>query len=228
MLANLNKVLIGFILLCTGAVLGLWLNFGISLREDSLPNLEPIKNCREHPSYISENPAVKVYQQGSFCSGVVVSSKYVLTAAHCVQGLNSLAFLEDYYGKGLGSFKVVGINDLYDYALLYGNIDRKVSPAPADFTGNLSTSLVTSIITCGWPKGQLQILCTPGYLDGNYFFRRSGKGMLYKGMSGGPVYHQLHKTVIGLNSAVSYNSIIVASLVGLPQDFNVEVLRECP
>jgi hypothetical protein len=200
---------------------------GYFVREEFSYDLPPMKLCEEYKAYMNDSPEVRLRGTGSFCSGVVVSSKYILTAAHCVEELKQPLSIEDTSLHYLGIARVVGISDKYDSALLLADLKHLIRPAKVDFTGEFSKSMTVPIITCGWPETQKHLLCTPGMLTGTLFFKRTGKGLLYQGMSGGPTYHALNRVVVGLNSAVTVNSIVVAPIVGLPELFNVRVLHEC-
>jgi len=170
---------------------------------------------------------IRLVQNNSFfCSGVVIDGMYALTAAHCVSGF--LGFMD----KGAidinnvdGTFTgvkahAVALDHLRDVALLKGNFKEFKSEIP-DFDGDSAQGVGNVLVTCGFPSGG-KAYCTHLFIEGNYNFQISSKGgPIYKGMSGGPVFSLTSKKVIGLNSAVDGNHVIVAPLLGVGQIFQI-------
>lgn len=193
------------------------------------PGLEVLVNkTNKYPTYLEEDPVVRLGSAFN-CSGVVVSDKYVLTAAHCVDSLNQMIAVSTAKDVYIGSGEVVGIFDKQDVALIQIDIDNKIRPAKVDFTGKVcATGLPTPVIYCGFPQGQLEQLCSVGVIEGNSLFMRTGQGIIYEGMSGGPVAtpdpNEKEKWIVcGVNSAVTLNGTLVGPVVGLPKVFNLEV-----
>jgi S1-C subfamily serine protease len=187
----------------------------------------PIDTRPRKAYYISQDPVVRIKNYGGFvCSGVVVSAEYVLTAAHCVKGLDQEIGVHSAKDHFINFGKVVGIDDSQDMALIHVYIGETIKPAKVDFTGVIGTKNPIWIKTCGFPAGQAVLLCTEGILNGNYYFKRIGSGILYQGMSGGPVYDSITNTVIGVNSAVNAMGIVIGPTVGIPEKFNTKEVRE--
>lgn len=214
-----------------GAVkLGKYLN--MKMVKQSLSDLPPF--------ILSENGVdtgsvtlIRIHNEdGEFvCSGTIVSTKYVLTAAHCISDEDGNLSTETYKIHvliGDGSIVVIeakaaSLNHRSDNGLMLG-----------DFTGLSTVKLALgplnslqrsqTVLVCGFPYGSLDDICY--FLESaskQYYFQMAAKGHLYPGMSGGPVYDMENNVVVGVNSAVGNGYIITTNLVGLFESLKVEV-----
>jgi hypothetical protein len=170
---------------------------------------------------------------GFLCSGTVISNKYVLTAGHCL--LDDKGFLrkdveiESLQARNIDDPQVdlqtampIGINMRADYGLIKGDFleyDQMKIDASPDFQNNVKSSPVT----CGFPWGSKKWTC---YGTGGVVFEHSVlvvQGLLYPGMSGGPVIDMERNTVIAINSATMPQGYIrITPLVGLFETMGVE------
>jgi hypothetical protein len=79
-----------------------------------------------------------------------------------------------------------------------------------------------AVIACGYPYGA-QLLCTPVTSRGMEWFLWSAQGKLYPGMSGGPVIDLQSGKVIGSNTAVSRDYIILAPLISIQELLQIRI-----
>lgn len=202
----------------------LFLSFFQRDRDEISMTLPPIV-MNYSPKVIEINSSViRVNTANGFCSGVMISNVYVLTAAHCVDYLGQRVFISDADETQVFSAEVVGITDKQDYALILLGISMHVQPSKVDFTGKYLSGLETKVELCGYPGGQRALLCNSGIINGNFRFQRTGIGSLYTGMSGGPVFvvaEDGSKVVVGVNSAVNRSGIIIGPIIGLDANYHL-------
>lgn len=153
-----------------------------------------------------------------YCSATVIDGQYALTAAHCVT--NAIGNLTEdkiriYDMVGVDTeviAKAVAIDKIRDVALIRGEFGN-FEFSPVDFNGE-DVHMGMSMITCGYPSGDA-LWCTELVHNGNYYFQyRTKGGPIFKGMSGGSVFSKATGRIIGVNSAVSEDSVIVSPLIG--------------
>lgn len=171
---------------------------------------------------------------GGRCSGAVISKDYILTAAHCVDNLDEEVgiLLEDdtFITKG----RVVAMVPYRDVAIIRGDFND-FHNIKADFDGEFQTNLGnTNVVSCGFPGGGNKEYCVVLQYKSNYFFKHSfSGGIIYRGMSGGPVFIRTMKNcilvsgspvnkdcviedvLIGVNSAVTEDVVIAGSITGI-------------
>lgn len=185
--------------------------------EDPIPGINQYiySQTNSHESIIR-----LVSPQGYFyCTGVVVDKNYALTAAHCVVNDLGLMSEEDviiYNSKSINTgmvAKTVAIDKYRDVAFLKGDFSN-FTPQTTDFNGtHVKTGM--KLKSCGFPSGQYDLFCVDLIQNGNRYFQYRATGMpIFKGCSGGPVYNE-QGVVVGVNSAVDENTIIIAPLVGV-------------
>lgn len=162
---------------------------------------------------------------GFVCSAVVISDSVALTAAHCVienWAITPFPTLysvwDSTYSKEVKGVVPVGFDKLRDVAILNGNFREFVKIKP-DFSGKMQQDLKNTLVkTCGFPAGG-ELFCNPIVYVSNWFFQmKFTGGQLYKGMSGGPVMVQDtlgNWWVIGVNSAVFFDSILIGPIIGI-------------
>lgn len=163
-------------------------------------------------------------QYSFFCSGVVIGKDFALTAAHCVTDMFGLIedkriMVSDSQGNMLTEARAVSVEKYRDIALLKGDFSMFQSIL-VDWTGARYDMLREGPANaCGYPSGE-SALCSEIFYEGNMYFQMAfSGGQLYKGQSGGPVvvyYPPLKRLIlIGVNSAVSEDNVIVAPVVGV-------------
>ncbi len=201
---------------------------------DNLPDFD----LNSAPGYWGAMVRLFDPKNGTFCSGTVISDRYILTAAHCLtkdtwlrigtlksDNKFTVESSPDKYGnRGYSLGSPVAVNILNDYGLIVGDF-RGFRKLRLDSTPESVLKIDPKVtFTCGYPQASTGI-CYKMSGDTMFFgFMVMAHGMLFRGMSGGPVYNAATKEVVGVNSAVWNNYIVISPLVGLFESFNIRVV----
>lgn len=172
-------------------------------------------------------PLVRLYQKGNFiCSAFIIDANYALTAAHCADvGEEKLELYDVHDTKTNTPVKCVGSDKIRDVALLQGDFN-KFGVLPVDFTGENQTNMMQKIFfSCGFPEGGSPFCSLSQFAGPYYFMVAASGGLLYGGMSGGPVVDVEQRRVMGVNSAISGGTLLFGSLIGMDAQFNIKRKR---
>lgn len=171
-----------------------------------------------------------------FCSGVVISDDYVLTAAHCLME-NGILFpvmseelihvVSQKNDNGISKTieaKAAAVNTRADYALVKGNF-KDFTKARILYTPLAHTFVKGPVDTCGFPWGSTAVCYHTSNQFLTFFDQYRTEGRLYAGMSGGPVVDIGTDHVFGVNSAVGDGFIVISPLVGLFETLGIRVIK---
>lgn len=183
------------------------------------------------------DPIIKIVSNStrSMCSAFVISNEYAMTAAHCVVANygnfdKKQALIKDpldvYDTKGeltKTTVKAVAAVVYTDIALLKGDF-QEFSKLMVDYKGFLVGSTSGPFVVCGFPYGVKDLVCKPFLpaIEDNSFMI-IGNGVLFRGMSGGPVIDMSKGVVIAINEAVTSNGPRVTPVLGFFTIIGLEI-----
>lgn len=160
-----------------------------------------------------------------FCTGTVVSTKYIITAAHCVQGappdmVIMVRSVDETFG---GVAKVSAAGYQLDFAILEGSFAQFDKMPFETNTARIVHSFKhsRSMEACGYPGGgDLTCQRFANAKPFTFFFSAPGVAM-YPGMSGGPVIDLETGKLIGVNTAMTENEALLTPIVEIFKTLHV-------
>lgn len=191
-----------------------------------LDKLEPIR--LKEPSNGMLPPIVRLHDSDGnfFCTGTVVASNTVLTAAHCVLEPGGLR-KDVIYVKSIDKLttveaKAASAYSRLDVAIIQGNFqDFKYASVLTSPVSVLSEQ--GPFITCGFPGGG-SVFCPVFFPETIYNFGILGRGVFYPGMSGGSVVILPSQQIIGVISYVEGTKAVIGPTIELWSYLGVEVI----
>jgi hypothetical protein len=161
------------------------------------------------------------------CSAFVVSNRYAITAAHCLDEASGILTRKkfkvfDIERKDTGiEVEAVGLVNRMDMGLVMGDFSgfKKLSldSPPKGFLGRESSVFAA----CGFPMGDKE-LCIPQLVGPNIYFMVQVDRPVYPGMSGGPVIDLKDGTVVGIISSTERGGSLMAPIVSIWSAFGIE------
>lgn len=180
------------------------------------------------------------------------SKPFMLTAAHCVDSLGSGTRVKINDDDTLGvPATLLSEYSRADYAVYTGEFDQLLGESPvllvrlynkkghficsASIVRLASVEMnpvlieetmrypVEHIVLCGYPYGG-KALCSTVTVTRKEYWSYAGRGMMYPGMSGGPVIDFITKKLIAVNSGISENGeVIISPLTALVEGLELKV-----
>lgn len=224
----INKWLIKATAISVLVFVGLYLLSSIGEYKGSLQtlgNLEKIK-----PSLSGQLPSIiRISTKRDFvCSGVVIGSNYVLTAAHCLADsagnlTTKTLYVSDVNDGNKVKSKAAALFWRQDLGIIQGDFSKYKS---ADiFNDNLGIT-EGPLVQCGFPGGNKNYTCVMSKAIKPDGFLIATTAEMFPGMSGGPVVDLLTNKVVGVNSrALSLSAPAVseyAPTIGVLGYFKIE------
>lgn len=171
---------------------------------------------------------VRLASKEGKCSGTVIDGNYVLTAAHCVVDTNNYMSKETFIVSDDNDSEISKVEGIAvaldldrDIALLKGNFNS-YEKLEVDWEGKyIQTIYNRQMIACGYPAGANFFCSRMAGVSNEYFLISAFGGILQKGMSGGTVLDAESLKVIGVNSAVSQNGVVIGSILGADKLFKL-------
>lgn len=179
---------------------------------------------------LPKKPAVFKIGMGNnpHCTAFVISDTLAVTAEHCVQApvlfftvpLKKVNALDDNNNIIKSDLNVRHTSDeRIDIALLEGDFSdhERLSHDP----NHINLESDDEYLSCGYPYGTKELVCSKIRPYENYMHMYKAKGYIVYGFSGGPVINITKGVVVGVNSAISEDFIIITPLTGIRGLFNL-------
>lgn len=150
---------------------------------------------------------------GNFvCSGTVINSTTVLTAAHCI------VEQDGYIQNGEKTLKVpfvlIAMNSFYDVALIKGDFANFATAQMVSDPYAITSKTTKKLMSCGYPMGGA-LFCSEFAYKMTVMYKFLGFSFLYKGMSGGPVFDEDTGEVIAVNTAVDHEYSVMSPTINI-------------
>lgn len=192
----------------------------------TIPNLKKFGSGKtaDNPAH---NPIIKLSDMSGqgYCSAFVIDANYAVTAAHCLADDHYRLRKENikiYNDKGEYTgiiAKAGGIALQSDLGIVTGDFSNfRMLPAHFDKFSFYHPLYVA----CGFPYASKVLSCNPLIPAKNIEFAMYAQGYLVPGMSGGPVIDLSDGMVVGVNSAVADDGVLVMPLQGLLGAFQLD------
>lgn len=203
-------------------------------RTNDLPIFDP-EGEFAIPLLAAPAPAVaRLEFDGVFrCTAFVISNDYAITANHCVISSFNKKLITDTFqvvseDRSVSvTAEAVGGYSSGDLALIKGEfqqfsklkVDASFMSAPIAITAPI-------LVACGYPRGTNKAVCYQQSKCGVYYDFIECQGLLYHGLSGGPLIAiepiSGTRVVVGVNSAMTPSSSLFAPLIGLFELLNIK------
>lgn len=183
---------------------------------DILDNMEDLKE-----SYL-----IRLHDENGkfFCSAVVISKSYALTAAHCLM-TDRVISVHTNNNKDLGTkAKRASASPRGDIGAITGDFSAyNVAALTTTMTDTLTTILSSHrLLACGFPWGGVAT-CISFRKPTPFGFQIAGQTAFYPGMSGGPVLDMDTMRVVGVAAAMSGDMGIFSPTIEIFSQLDIPV-----
>lgn len=207
-------------------------------RENLLPKFNPEE---EFSDATAAAPAIARLELNDIfrCTTFIISNNYAITANHCVvSSFNKKLITSEFEvvseDRSISiTARAVGGYSSGDLALLYsenGFVDFKKIKIDASYLSAPLALQSKAVAACGFPRGTSKAVCYRQSQCGVYYDFVECQGLLYHGMSGGPLIIldaiPGERLVVGVNAAMTPGSSLFALLIGLFELLNIKTSKE--
>jgi len=232
----LNLSVLGFLMVVAITATAVLTIVGVEMALNYQKPKDPFLTLKDKPPFRAKElgtgpnvtellPLIALYRKNVsgewtfYCSAVVATNSYALTASHCLLNPETGEMTTEEIQvrtielsmKNALIVKAASINRRADLGIVLGDFSnfKKVLVARRGFFGHKGP-----YVACGFPYGEAPPACIPFVPVINHFFMIKGIGHLYPGMSGGPVIDATTNEVVGLNILADDGFVAVAPMIG--------------